>query len=92
MIINSSFNLWSSFCLQKGGENQDNLPRDLNLEDLKVDPLIYSHFAQGLGETQYLRIESWEALNRILSEALVNYNEVNAVMNLVLFEDAMQHV
>ena len=103
----------SFILLQKGGENQDNLPRvimftifwlvllvglwkylwqDLNLDELKVDPLIYSHFAQGLGEGQYLRIETWENLNRILSEALVNYNEVNAVMNLVLFEDAMQHV
>jgi dynein heavy chain len=27
-----------------------------------------------------------------LEEALEGYNEINAVMNLVLFEDAMQHV
>ena len=64
----------------------------LNLEELKVEPLIYAHFAQGLGESVYLRIETWERLNKTLNEALVNYNEVNAVMNLVLFEDAMQHV
>ena len=31
-------------------------------------------------------------MNKILVEALENYNELNAVMNLVLFEDAMMHI
>lgn len=31
-------------------------------------------------------------MNKILVEALDSYNELNAVMNLVLFEDAMMHV
>ena len=31
-------------------------------------------------------------INKILVDALENYNEVNAAMNLVLFEDAIQHV
>jgi len=31
-------------------------------------------------------------LNKILVEALDGYNELNAAMNLVLFEDAMMHV
>jgi dynein heavy chain len=29
---------------------------------------------------------------KVLNEALLEYNETNAVMNLVLFEDAMKHV
>ena len=31
-------------------------------------------------------------LSRLLKEALESYNEINAAMNLVLFEDAMMHV
>jgi len=33
-----------------------------------------------------------ESLHTTLMEALGNYNEINAAMNLVLFRDAMQHV
>ncbi|NWT20166.1 DYH9 protein, partial [Vireo altiloquus] len=53
---------------------------------------IYCHFAKGLGEPGYRPVPSWEELNQILVEALDNYNEVNAAMDLVLFEDAMCHV
>ena len=31
-------------------------------------------------------------LYRVLTEALLEYNETNPVMDLVLFEDAMRHV
>ena len=57
-----------------------------------AEPLIYCHFAQGVGEPKYFPISSWEYLRKTLDEALVSYNELNAVMNLVLFEDAMRHV
>ncbi|XP_068770010.1 dynein axonemal heavy chain 9 [Struthio camelus] len=53
---------------------------------------IYCHFAKGIGEPSYKPVPNWEELNQILVEALDNYNEVNAAMNLVLFEDAMCHV
>ncbi|XP_009867872.1 PREDICTED: dynein heavy chain 9, axonemal-like, partial [Apaloderma vittatum] len=53
---------------------------------------IYCHFAKGIGEPSYRPVPAWEELNQILVEALDNYNEVNAAMNLVLFEDAMCHV
>uniref|UniRef100_A0A8D2N608 Dynein axonemal heavy chain 17 n=1 Tax=Zonotrichia albicollis TaxID=44394 RepID=A0A8D2N608_ZONAL len=53
---------------------------------------IYCHFAKGLGEPGYRPVPSWEELNQILVEALDSYNEVNAAMDLVLFEDAMSHV
>uniref|UniRef100_A0A8C3GPM7 Dynein axonemal heavy chain 17 n=1 Tax=Cairina moschata TaxID=8855 RepID=A0A8C3GPM7_CAIMO len=55
-------------------------------------PNIYCHFAQGIGEPKYLPVPSWPSLNKLLGEALDNYNEVNAVMNLVLFEDAVSHI
>ncbi|NWI85455.1 DYH9 protein, partial [Pitta sordida] len=53
---------------------------------------IYCHFPKSNGEPAYRPIPTWEELNQILVEALENYNEVNAAMNLVLFEDAMCHV
>ena len=34
----------------------------------------------------------WAGLNKILTDALHSYNELNAAMDLVLFEDAMSHI
>uniref|UniRef100_G3NCH8 Dynein, axonemal, heavy chain 9 n=1 Tax=Gasterosteus aculeatus aculeatus TaxID=481459 RepID=G3NCH8_GASAC len=53
---------------------------------------LYWHFAHGLGEARYMAVESWSCLNKTLLEALDSYNEVNATLNLVLFEDAMAHI
>uniref|UniRef100_A0A8B9NMP8 Dynein axonemal heavy chain 17 n=1 Tax=Accipiter nisus TaxID=211598 RepID=A0A8B9NMP8_9AVES len=62
-------------------------------EDLVfAKPNIYCHFAQGMGEPKYLPVPTWPALNKLLGEALDSYNEVNAAMSLVLFEDAVSHI
>ncbi|XP_051851510.1 dynein axonemal heavy chain 9 [Antechinus flavipes] len=53
---------------------------------------IYCHFAHGIGEPKYMPVKTWELLTQILVEALESHNEINKVMNLVLFEDAMCHV
>ncbi|XP_041937573.1 dynein heavy chain 11, axonemal [Alosa sapidissima] len=55
-------------------------------------PLIYCHFAHGVREPRYFRVSDWEKLHKTLSDALEHYNELHAVMDLVLFEEAMQHV
>ncbi|MGH0152203.1 UNVERIFIED_CONTAM: hypothetical protein FKN15_022155 [Acipenser sinensis] len=55
-------------------------------------PLIYCHFAHGVGDPRYFPVSDWEKLHKILTEALEHYNELHAVMNLVLFEEAMQHI
>ena len=59
---------------------------------LLQQPLIYCHFANGSKDPCYLPVRNWEVLRTFLTEALDNYNELNAAMHLVLFEDAMQHV
>ena len=64
----------------------------MDQEVLKAEPLIYCHFASGIGEPKYLAVPSWESLKKILEEALDSYNEINAMINLVMFEDAMQHM
>ncbi|XP_066917361.1 dynein beta chain, ciliary-like [Clytia hemisphaerica] len=65
---------------------------DLDEDALSQKPLIFSHFAAGIGEPKYNPVPGWDELSKLLTEALDNYNEVNAVMNLVLFEDAMSHI
>ena len=55
-------------------------------------PLLYCHFATGIGEPKYMPVTNWQDLNKILVEALEGYNEINAAMNLVLFEDAICHI
>ncbi|XP_061032339.1 dynein axonemal heavy chain 9 [Eubalaena glacialis] len=53
---------------------------------------MYCHFANGIGEPKYMPVQSWELLTQTLVEALENHNEINTVMDLVLFEDAIRHV
>uniref|UniRef100_A0A8C8AZP1 Dynein axonemal heavy chain 17 n=1 Tax=Otus sunia TaxID=257818 RepID=A0A8C8AZP1_9STRI len=65
---------------------------DLGQDTALAKPNIYCHFAQGVGEPKYLPVPSWPALNKLLGEALESYNEMNAAMSLVLFEDAMSHI
>ncbi|KAM8851125.1 dynein beta chain, ciliary [Spinachia spinachia] len=55
-------------------------------------PLVYCHFAQGVGEPRYHQASDWEKLQKVLADALEHYNELHAVMDLVLFEEAIQHV
>lgn len=65
---------------------------EVNPDDLFADPMKFCHFAKGVGEPKYDEIASWDQINQVLVETLDSYNDVNAAMNLVLFEDAMSHV
>lgn len=56
------------------------------------EPLIFAQFVGSLDDKLYDQFQSGDALTARLHEALNNYNELNAVMDLVLFEDAMKHV
>jgi dynein heavy chain len=53
---------------------------------------VFCHFARGLQDASYDRAGNLDRLRAILEEALNEYNEVNAQMNLLLFEDAVRHV
>ncbi|XP_053528697.1 dynein axonemal heavy chain 9 isoform X1 [Artibeus jamaicensis] len=53
---------------------------------------MYCHFANGIGEPKYMPVQSWELLTQTLVDALESHNEVNTVMDLVLFEDAIRHI
>uniref|UniRef100_A0A674H6Q3 Dynein axonemal heavy chain 17 n=1 Tax=Taeniopygia guttata TaxID=59729 RepID=A0A674H6Q3_TAEGU len=66
--------------------------KKINEDLMFAKPNIYCHFAQGMDESKYMPVASWAALSDLLGEALDSYNEVNAAMNLVLFEDAVSHI
>lgn len=54
--------------------------------------MIYSHFSGGMNDGQYSPVPSMAKLQKTIDDALSAYNESNAPMNLVLFEDALIHV
>ncbi|CAH1795230.1 unnamed protein product [Owenia fusiformis] len=65
---------------------------DLPEEQLFEKPNLYCHFSSGIGDPKYMPVEGWPSITKILTDALDSYNELNAAMNLVLFEDAIQHI
>ena len=67
---------------------------DIKEEQLHEEPLIFTSFisaAQG-HEKAYLPIEDTEVLKKVLEDKLFEYNESNAAMELVLFQQAMEHI
>ncbi|XP_009290539.2 dynein axonemal heavy chain 11 isoform X1 [Danio rerio] len=56
------------------------------------EPVIYLHSSLGSAESSYKPVSGWEHLTCVLNDALNNYNELHSTMNLVLFQEAMQHV
>ncbi|TGZ69565.1 hypothetical protein CRM22_003672 [Opisthorchis felineus] len=81
-------------------ETFDRLLRDItkkSLDDIDDSalfrsPNLFCHFAHGIGEAKYMSVENQADIRKILHDALDSYNELNAVMNLVLFEDAVSHI
>ena len=61
-------------------------------EALLAEPVIFASFAIEAEEKTYFSIDTYEKLKRLLEGRLAEYNESNARMDLVLFEQAMQHV
>ena len=64
------------------------------IEDPLVHPNIFTSFCTATADDSapYLPIKGWEQLQKMLELKLGEYNDTNAVMNLVLFFDAMDHV
>jgi dynein heavy chain len=56
------------------------------------EPLIFAYFVGGLDDKLYDQFPNMDALALRLRDALREYNELNATMDLVLFDDAMKHV
>ncbi|KAI9353687.1 dynein heavy chain and region D6 of dynein motor-domain-containing protein [Obelidium mucronatum] len=65
---------------------------DMDQGAVNAEPILFTHFAGGIGEPKYGQIKDWAHIKRLLDEAQTQYEESNAAMNLVLFEDAMSHI
>ena len=65
-----------------------------DMEAVEARPIVYSSFMQGGGsdEPSYEPGTSYEKLRKIVEEKLQEYNDSNPVMNLVLFNQALEHV
>lgn len=61
--------------------------------EFRVTPNIFTSFVSGhSSDKAYLPIKDMPQLKKVLEEKLAEYNELNAQMNLVLFDIAMEHV
>ncbi len=61
------------------------------VEDLFSCPFVYTNFVTAACGA-YLPIPSMEKLKAVLDAKLIEYNESNAMMDLVLFEQALLHI
>ena len=63
----------------------------ITVDELFDSPLVYTSFVT-TSDGSYLPIPSMEKLKSVLESKLNEFNETNAMMDLVLFEQAMLHV
>ncbi|XP_006865538.1 PREDICTED: dynein heavy chain 10, axonemal [Chrysochloris asiatica] len=66
-----------------------------DLETVMRDPILFGDFRMALHEEEariYEDIQDYEAAKALFQEILEEYNESNTKMNLVLFDDALEHL
>ncbi|KAM9259890.1 dynein axonemal heavy chain 10 [Cariama cristata] len=66
-----------------------------DLEQAMRDPILFGDFRMALSEGEpriYEDIHDYDAAKAVFQEILEEYNEVNVKMNLVLFDDALEHL
>lgn len=80
----------SLFDTQKKTFPRSNLANFFKAEN--PEPLVFANFVASLDDKLYDQFPNSDVLSQRLHEALREYNDTNAVMDLVLFSDAMKHV
>jgi len=50
--------------------------------NINLTLIVFKTF-RGIGEPKYMPVIEWASLNKILTDALSSYNELNAAMDLV---------
>ncbi|XP_004690685.2 PREDICTED: dynein heavy chain 10, axonemal [Condylura cristata] len=66
-----------------------------DVEAVMRDPILFGDFRMALQEEEariYEDIQDYEAAKALFQEILEEYNESNMKMNLVLFDDALEHL
>jgi dynein heavy chain len=62
-----------------------------NADEVLRSPLVYTAFADS-NNGAYLPVASMDSLRSVVDHKLGEYNESNAIMDLVLFEQAAEHI
>ncbi|XP_071339029.1 dynein axonemal heavy chain 10 [Trachinotus anak] len=65
------------------------------MEAVMRDPILFGDYRTALGETEprvYEDIQDYDASKALFQEILEEYNENKSRMNLVLFDDALEHL
>merc|ERR1719162_301579 len=90
MVSEADFDKFSALVKEVTHKEMHNEDQDV----LHGPDLIFTAFEQstGAGEPKYLPIKSSASLNQALESSLIEYNESNTIMELVLFQAAMEHV
>ncbi|CAD7696266.1 unnamed protein product [Ostreobium quekettii] len=67
---------------------------DLGFEAVEAQPRLFASFTTVSADDTpiYNEVEGFESLKKTLDDKLVEYNETNAVMELVLFQQAIEHI
>uniref|UniRef100_A0A8C6RAH3 Dynein, axonemal, heavy chain 10 n=1 Tax=Nannospalax galili TaxID=1026970 RepID=A0A8C6RAH3_NANGA len=66
-----------------------------DFDSIMRDPILFGDFRMALHEGEprvYEDIQDYEAAKALFEEILEEYNETNTRMNLVLFDDALEHL
>ncbi|XP_025020180.1 dynein heavy chain 10, axonemal, partial [Python bivittatus] len=64
-------------------------------ENALRDPILFGDFRMALSEGEprvYEDVQDYDAVKALFQEILEEYNEINTKMNLVLFDDALEHL
>ena len=73
-------------------ESSSSALADVDEASILLGPIIFCHFAKGLGDAKYSEVTDYSSLVTSLRQALATYNEFNPAMDLVLFENAISHI
>ncbi|XP_053327864.1 dynein axonemal heavy chain 10 [Spea bombifrons] len=71
----------------------EHFPADL--ENAMKDPILFGDYRTALNEGEprvYEDIQDYDAAKAVFQEILEEYNEIKTKMNLVLFDDALEHL
>ncbi|XP_019718448.1 dynein heavy chain 10, axonemal-like [Hippocampus comes] len=66
-----------------------------NIDDVMRDPVLFGDYRTALSETEprvYEDLQDYEASKALFQEILEEYNDRMSRMNLVLFDDALEHL
>ncbi|KAG7265791.1 LOW QUALITY PROTEIN: hypothetical protein CRUP_036669 [Coryphaenoides rupestris] len=99
LTVTEFVRVWRNECLRVFHDRLINeKDKTLVISDLEAamkDPILFGDYRTALNESEpkvYEDIQDYEAAKAMFQEILEEYNETKSSMNLVLFDDALEHL